>query len=74
MLSATSDARANWSRIEREAATFAKRRGGAVSLAAFAYEPDGSLALVHMQEGMRWRPENSFDFYDPGFPNDVRQN
>ena len=27
-----------------------------------AYEPDGSLALERIQEGMTWRLENSFDF------------
>jgi hypothetical protein len=26
------------------------------------YEPDGSLALARIQEGMGWTLENSFDF------------
>jgi len=31
-------------------------------LVAAGYEPDGSLALARIQEGMGWRLENSFDF------------
>jgi hypothetical protein len=32
------------------------------SLVPAAYEPDGSLALARIQEGMGFRLENSFDF------------
>ena len=31
-------------------------------LVAAGYEPDGSLALARIQQGMGWRLENSFDF------------
>jgi hypothetical protein len=31
-------------------------------LVAAGYEPDGSLALERIQQGMGWRLENSFDF------------
>ena len=31
-------------------------------LVAAGYEPDGSLALARIEEGMGWRLENSFDF------------
>jgi hypothetical protein len=31
-------------------------------LVAAQYEPDGSLALARIQQGMGWRLENSFDF------------
>jgi hypothetical protein len=31
-------------------------------LVAAGYNPDGSLYLARIQEGMGWRLENSFDF------------
>jgi hypothetical protein len=31
-------------------------------LVAAQYEPDGSLALARIQDGMSWQLTNSFDF------------
>ena len=39
-----------------------KNVGESTRLVASQYEPDGSLALVRIQEGMTWQLTNSFDF------------
>ena len=39
-----------------------KNVGESTRLVASQYEPDGSLALSRIQEGMTWELTNSFDF------------